>query len=63
MLKLLDTPGCSGLRNCKVNPDDLRPDRPDLGCESQQVRVIPRNVQLDETVMVSVTELVGEFRN
>jgi len=41
---------CSGLRNCNVNPDDLRPDRPDLDCEPQQARGIPRNVQMDETL-------------
>jgi hypothetical protein len=49
MLELLDTPGCSGRRNCNVNLDELRGDRPDLDCEPQQVRGIPRNLQLDET--------------
>ena len=47
---------CSGLRNCNVNPDDLRPDRPDLGWEPQQARGIPRNFQLDETAG-TVTEV------
>ena len=37
-------------RNCKVNLDDLDWDRPDLDCEPQQARGIPRNLQLDETV-------------
>ena len=45
----LDTPGCFGRRNCNVNLDDLRWDRPDLDCEPQQARGIPRNLQLDET--------------
>ena len=45
-----------------MNLDDLYGDRPDLDCEPQQARGIPRNLQLDET-MVSVMELVGEFRN
>ena len=36
-------------RNCKVNLDDLDWDRPDLDCEPQQARGIPRNLQLDET--------------
>jgi hypothetical protein len=50
MLELLDTPGCSVRRNCKVNLDDLRWDCAHVDCEPQQVRVIPRNLQLDETV-------------
>ena len=29
--------------------EDLRWDRPDLDCEPQQARGIPRNLQLDET--------------
>ena len=37
--------------NCNVYLDDLRWDRPDLDCEPQQARGIPRNLQLDETVM------------
>ena len=45
----LDTPGCFGRRNCNVNLDDLRWDRPGVGCEPQQARGIPRNLQLDET--------------
>ena len=39
-----------GRRNCNVNLDELRWDRPDLDCEPQQARVIPRNLQVDETV-------------
>ena len=35
---------------CNVNLDDLRWDRPDLGCEPQQARGIPRNLRLDETM-------------
>jgi hypothetical protein len=50
MLELLDTPGCSARRNCTVNLDDLRWDCPHVDCEPQQVRVIPRNLQLDETI-------------
>ena len=49
-------------RNCKVNLDDLYGDRPDLDCEPQQARGIPRNLQLDETVVVvrgAVTEVCG----
>ena len=38
-----------GRRNCNVNLDELRWDRPDLGCEPQQARGITRNLQLDET--------------
>ena len=45
-------PGCSGRRNCNVNLDELRGDRPDLDCEPQQAGGIPRNLQLDETVRV-----------
>ena len=45
----LDTPGWFGRRNCNVNLDDLRWDRPELDCEPQQARGIPRNLQLDET--------------
>jgi hypothetical protein len=33
--------GCFGRRNCNVNLDDLRWDRPDLDCEPQQARDIP----------------------
>jgi hypothetical protein len=32
-----------------VNLGELRGDRPDLDCESQQAGGIPRNLQLDET--------------
>jgi hypothetical protein len=45
-------PGCSGRRNCNVNLDELRGDRPDLDCEPQQAGGIPRNLQLDETIGV-----------
>ena len=58
MLELLDTPGCSARRNCKVNLDDLRWDCPHVDCEPQQVRDIPRNLQLDETDG-TVTEVCG----
>ena len=51
VLPSLDAPGCFGRRNCNVNLDDLRWDRPDLDCEPQQARGIPRNLQLDETVV------------
>jgi len=50
----LDTPGWFGRRNCNVNLDDLRWDRPELDCEPQQVRGIRRNLQLDETALVVV---------
>jgi len=46
-----------GRRNCNVNLDDLRWDRPDLDCEPQQARGIPRNLQLDETLVPSQTDL------
>ena len=56
----LDPPGCSDRRNCNVNLDDLDWDRPDLDCEPQQARGIPRNLQLDETVMGwAVMEVCG----
>ena len=48
----LDTPGWFGRRNCNVNLDDLRWDRPELDCEPQQARGIRRNLQLDETKSV-----------
>ena len=54
----LDTPGCFGRRNCNVNLDDLRWDRPELNCESQQARGIRRNLQVDETAG-AVTEVRG----
>jgi hypothetical protein len=38
LLQSLGRPGCSGRRNCNVNLDDLRGDRPDLHCEPQQAR-------------------------
>ena len=41
MLPPLDPPGCADRRTCKVNLDDLRWDRPDLGCELQRARGIP----------------------
>ena len=34
---------------CNVNLDDLRWDRPDLGCEPEQAWGIPRNLRLEET--------------
>ena len=40
-----------------MNLDDLYGDRPDLDCEPQQARGIPRNLQLDETR--GVTEVCG----
>jgi hypothetical protein len=43
---------------CNVNLDDLRWDRPDLDCEPQQARDIPRNLLLDETDG-AVTEVCG----
>ena len=49
LLQSLGRPGCSGRRNCNVNLDELRGDRPDLDYEPQQAGGIPRNVQLDET--------------
>lgn len=39
-------------RNCNVNLDDLRWDRPDPDCEPQQTRGTPRNLQLDGTLSV-----------
>jgi hypothetical protein len=56
VLSPLDTPGCFGRRNCNVNLDDLRWDRPDLDCEPQ-ARGFPRNLQLEETVVPSQTGL------
>src|SRR6185312_5725582 len=60
----LDTPGWFGRRNCNVNLDDLRWDRPELDCEPQQARGIRRNLQLDETavVMVSCPDLGCDVR-
>jgi hypothetical protein len=52
VLPPLDMPGCFGRRNCNVNLDDLRWDRPDQDCEPQQARGIPRNLQLDETMLI-----------
>ena len=52
LLQSLGRPGCSGRRNCNVNLDELRGDRPDLDYEPQQAGGIPRNVQLDETAVV-----------
>ena len=40
MLQQLEPPGCAGRRNCNVNLDDRRWDRPDLDCELQQARGI-----------------------
>jgi hypothetical protein len=56
VLPPLDMPGCFGRRNSNLNLDDLRSDRPDLDCEPQQARGIPRNLQLDETVVPSQTD-------
>ena len=41
MLQSLGRPGCSGRRNCNVNLDELRGDRPDLDCEPQQAGASP----------------------
>ena len=41
MVQPLDTPGCVGRRNCNVNLDNRRWDRPDQDCELQQARDIP----------------------
>jgi hypothetical protein len=41
VLPPLDMPGCFGRRNCNVNLDDLRWDRPDLDCEPQQAGASP----------------------
>ena len=41
MLQSLGRPGCSGRRNCNVNLDELRGDRPDLDCEPQQAEASP----------------------
>jgi hypothetical protein len=45
-------PGCSDRRNCSVNPNELRRDRPDSDCEPLQARGIASNPQLDETMMM-----------
>jgi len=63
VLPPLDMPGCFGRRNCNVNLDDLRWDRPDLDCEPQQARDIPAIFNWTRQGWLSVTELVGEFRN
>src|SRR6476619_4427099 len=57
-------PGCDGRRNCNVLLDDLHWDRPELDCEPQQARGIPRNLQLDETpaFMVSCPDLGCDVR-
>ena len=54
-------------RNCNVDLDDLRWDRPDLDCEPQQARGIRRNLQLDATggcvrygIGWRIPQLVGE---
>ena len=52
-----------GRRNCNVNLDDLSWDRPDLDCEPQQARGIPRNLQLDETKMKDCVSCPGEGCN
>jgi hypothetical protein len=48
----LETRECFGRRNCNVNLDELSWDRPDLDCEPQQARVIPRNLQVDNGKIV-----------
>ena len=50
-------------RNCKVNLDDLDWDRPDLDCEPQQARGIPRNLQLDEAAWAAKTVGVDNDRD
>ena len=45
-------PDCSDSRNCNMNLDDSRWDRPGLDGEAKQARGIPRNLQLDETAAV-----------
>ena len=42
--------------NCNVNLDDLHWDRPDLDCQFEQARGIPRNLQLDETQLATSTD-------
>ena len=59
LLQSLGRPGCSGRRNCNVNLDELRGDRPDLDCEPQQAGGIPRNLQLDETDDLGPAPSVG----
>ena len=53
VLPPLDPPGCAGRRNCNVNLDDRRWDRPDPDCELQQETGTARNLRLDETVASS----------
>ena len=55
-------PGC-GRRNCNVDLNNLRWDRPDLDCEPQQARVIPRNLQVDETGCVGRWRIRHKDRN
>jgi hypothetical protein len=52
-LQPLDAPRCCGRRNCDVNLNNLDWDRPDVDCEPQQARGIPRNLQVDETTMTA----------
>ena len=58
-LQPLDAPRCYGRRNCDVNLNNLRWDRPDLNCEPQQAQGIPRNLQVDETVVVLLVDGTG----
>ena len=41
--------------------DDLHWDRPDPDCEPQQARGVPRNLQLDETVIDAIVVMVGRY--
>jgi hypothetical protein len=51
-----------GRRNCKVHPNDLRLDRPNLDCNLQQPRGTLANFQLDETAGVGVALRGGQVR-
>ena len=64
LLQSLGRPGCSGRRNCNVNLDELRGDRPDLDCEPEQAGDIPPNLQLDETArsLAKVVVAAGKDR-
>jgi hypothetical protein len=62
MLPSLDAPGCFGRRNCNVDLDDLRWDRPDIDYEPQPARGIPRNLQLDETIVMGEGEACSTWR-
>ena len=45
-------PCCCGRRNCEVNLNTCAGIRSDLNCEPQQARGIPRNLQVDETLVL-----------